>query len=103
MNILRIDTSHNLVTRIELESDEKIFKLEEKRKSPSDQNVLEVIDGILKKAKIKLEEINSIQIKTGPGSFTGLRVGASIVNALSFTLKVPINNKKTGEIITPEY
>lgn len=103
MNTLKIDTSNSLITKIELLTSSKPFKIEENRKSPSDQNVLEVIDKILKKSRLKLEEVNSIQIKTGPGSFTGLRVGASIANALSFALGIPVNKKNIGEIVNPEY
>lgn len=99
MNILKIDTSNNIKTRIELNS----TLLEEERKTPPDQNVLELIEKILKKEKLKLEEINSIEINTGPGSFTGLRVGAAIANTLSFSENISVNGKKIGEIITPEY
>ncbi len=103
MNVLRIDTSDNLVTRVELELDKKVYTLEEKRGKPGDQNVLELIEKLLKKQNIALKDINSIQVKTGPGSFTGLRVGVSIANALSFALGIKVNEKKIGEIVTPEY
>ena len=103
MNILRIDTSDNLITRVELELDKKVYTLEEKRGKPGDQNVLELIDTLVKKQGVTLKDVNSIQVKTGSGSFTGLRVGASIANALSFALGVRIDGKKLGEIITPEY
>lgn len=98
-NVLKIDTSNNLVTKIELGS----MMLEEKRKKPSEQNVLELVEKALKKQKLKLDDIDSIEINTGPGSFTGLRVGAAIANALSFSGNISINGKEVGEIITPEY
>lgn len=99
MNILKIDTSNNLKTRVELNS----TILEEERKSPSDQNVLELIEKVLEKEKMNLEDLDSIEINTGPGSFTGLRVGAAIANAFSFSGNISINGKKIGEIVTPEY
>ncbi|HEX7633019.1 MAG TPA: tRNA (adenosine(37)-N6)-threonylcarbamoyltransferase complex dimerization subunit type 1 TsaB [Candidatus Saccharimonadales bacterium] len=36
------------------------------------------------------EDIQGIVVFKGPGSFTGLRIGASITNALSDSLQVPI-------------
>jgi tRNA threonylcarbamoyladenosine biosynthesis protein TsaB len=67
------------------------------------QIILPMIDGILKKHSLRPEDISEIKINVGPGSFTGLRVGIAIANALSFALKVPVNGKKAGEIILPVY
>lgn len=102
MNI-RIDTSDNLLTKVELEKEGEIYNLEEKRKNPGDQNVLELIEKLLKEHKLELQNIHALEINTGPGSFTGLRVGAAIANALSFGLKVSINGKPVSEILEPTY
>ena len=67
------------------------------------QIILPMIDGILKKHSLKPEDISEIKINVGPGSFTGLRVGVAIVNALSFVLKIPVNGQKVGKIILPIY
>jgi tRNA threonylcarbamoyladenosine biosynthesis protein TsaB len=50
-------------------------------------------------------DISEITFFAGPGSFTGLRIGATVVNTLSSDLKVPLYNHR-GEkvdIILPEY
>ena len=39
-------------------------------------------------------KLKEIEVKTGPGSFTGLRVGVAVANALGFALNIPINGKK---------
>lgn len=67
------------------------------------QIILPMIDKILKKHLLKQEDLSEIKINAGPGSFTGLRVGIAIANALSFVLKIPVNGKKVGEIILPKY
>lgn len=67
------------------------------------QIILPMIDKILKKHSLKLKDLSEIQINPGPGSFTGLRIGAAIANALSFVLKIPVNGQKAGEIILPVY
>lgn len=37
-----------------------------------------------------VEDITGLVFRTGPGSFTGLRIGASLVQALSWGLNVPM-------------
>ena len=36
------------------------------------------------------EDISEITFMSGPGSFTGLRIGAAVVNALASELKIPL-------------
>ncbi len=45
---------------------------------------------ILNKSSISYKDIEGIVIYKGPGSFTGLRIGASVGNALAYSLAVPI-------------
>ena len=51
------------------------------------------------------KDLTEISFFSGPGSFTGLRIGATVVNTLSQDLKIPLFNHR-GEkcdIILPEY
>ncbi len=67
------------------------------------QIVLPLVQKLLKKHKLSIHDITNIEVATGPGSFTGLRVGISIANALSFALNIPINNQKPGTIVDASY
>ncbi len=48
------------------------------------------IDELLKKADKKLEDLDGLVCFKGPGSFTGLRIGLSVANALAYSLDIPI-------------
>lgn len=50
-------------------------------------------------------DISEITFMSGPGSFTGLRIGASIVNTLASELNIPLydHHHKEHKIILPEY
>ena len=38
--------------------------------------------------------VDEIEVDRGPGSYTGIRVGVSVANALGFALNIPVNGKK---------
>ena len=101
MITLKIDTSDNKELKIGLDDDNFVFKQTEV--SLKAENTLEKIDSILKEKKLSICDISEIKINRGPGSFTGLKVGVAIGNALSFSLAIPINDKKLGEIEIPAY
>ena len=50
-------------------------------------------------------DITEIVFMSGPGSFTGLRIGATIVNTLAHELDIPLDDHhgKKHPIIIPEY
>lgn len=99
MTKLIIDTTDNKKTTIKLQFDENSDEIMEEA-LPKSQNALILIDKILKKNKIKATSIDEIEVNTGPGSFTGTRVGVAIANALGFGLNVKVNGKST---VTPKY
>ncbi len=103
MITLILDTADNKKITVGLIINGKKDIQTKKIASNKTQIILPMIDEVLKKHSLKQEDLSEIRINPGPGSFTGLRVGLSIANALSFALKTPINRKKIGEIITPIY
>jgi ArsR family metal-binding transcriptional regulator len=44
----------------------------------------------LKQQKVKISEVKKIVVCSGPGSFTGLRVGVALAQALGFALSIPV-------------
>ncbi len=93
MNILSIDTSSNKEVCVWLRSVNFEDILKQKITVQKAQVVLPLIDQLLKKHNLQLSDVTGIGVNVGPGSFTGLRVGISIANALGFALKIPINNR----------
>lgn len=93
---LFINTSDNKKTLIKLND----LGIVETYKNPREQRLLELIDKIIKKAGVNKEDISDIKINTGPGSFTGLRVGCSVANTLTWALGIKANNKN---FVEPKY
>lgn len=102
--ILEIDTSEINKTRVYLKDEnQKIVKILEEERKPGSQVLLPMIKKIMALQKLDFKDLTGIEVNTGPGSFTGLRVGVSVANALAYTLKIPVNGKKVGQIVIPIY
>lgn len=54
------------------------------------------IKEILNKSSISYGDLDGIVVYKGPGSFTGLRIGMSVANALAYAQSIPIV-AKTGD------
>lgn len=98
---LFIDTSNR--DKIVIGLDDKRFATSAREEKS--QKLLPFIDEILKKEGKKIKDITEIEVNTGPGSFTGLRVGVSVASTLGWALGIPVNGKdlSKGESIDITY
>lgn len=103
MNTLIIDTSDNKEIIVGLKIDNKEFIKKKKVDTSKSQTTLPLISEILSERRIKLEDLDSIEVNTVPGSFTGIRVGVAIANTLSYSLKIPVNGNKPGVFAYASY
>lgn len=92
---LFIDTSEIYTAKVAVEIDGKRYEKISESKILKSQMVLPLIESLLKEHELKLSDITEIKIAIGPGSFTGLRVGATVANSLGYLLGVPVNGKKS--------
>lgn len=90
MKVLSIDSS-GLVASVALLSD-GILTAEYTihNKKTHSQTLLPMISDMMKMAEIGLEELDCVAVSAGPGSFTGLRIGASTAKGIAWTLGIPI-------------
>ena len=103
MNTIFIDTRNNKQIEIKVDKEGQIFEANSEANVERAQAALPLIEKLLEKAQLKIDDINEIKVETSPGSFTGLRVGVSIANALAFGLNIKVNGKPLGEIELPQY
>jgi tRNA threonylcarbamoyladenosine biosynthesis protein TsaB len=86
---LYVDTSNNKKTIVSLDDD----RVEQATGIDKSQQVLSLINQTILKKGINLEDITEIEFNRGPGSFTGLKVGAAVANTLGWVLGIPVNGK----------
>lgn len=89
MKILAMDTSAK-VTSVAVSSENKIlaeFNID--TQLTHSQALMPMVEAALSVAAIDLKDIDCFAITTGPGSFTGLRIGMGAIKGLAFALNKP--------------
>lgn len=103
MNTLYIDTRNNKqIIVCVIKDGEKFTQKSTPDKSKTDV-LLVLITEVLKESGLSYRDLHAITCEKGPGSFTGLRVGFAVANALSLALLIPLNDNELGTIDTPVY
>ena len=90
MIFLFIDTSISFPTMSLVKDGEVLFNFHEEIKSDMSSKILSIIDFGLKKSNISIKSINKIFVVTGPGSFTGVRIGVTIAKTIAWSLNIPV-------------
>lgn len=54
------------------------------------KGLLGFIDQTLAEHNLKFDDVGGLAVMKGPGSFTGLRIGITVMNTLASSLSVPI-------------
>lgn len=97
MNILAINTTNNLSEVCYKNESKTITK---KIDSPYSENIMKTIQSVLDEANVELSRINAIGIVTGPGSFTGIRIGMATVKGMCFGANIPCVSINSFELIS---
>ena len=90
MNILGIDSS-GLVASVAIASEDVVVaEFTVNNRQTHSQTLLPMVEQTVKFSGMELEELDAIAVAAGPGSFTGLRIGAATVKGLGLALEKPV-------------
>jgi tRNA threonylcarbamoyladenosine biosynthesis protein TsaB len=89
--ILHLETSTK-VCSVSLSVNGKTIALKETEEDgySHGENLTLFIQDVLKEANITLNELKAVSVASGPGSYTGLRIGASTAKGLCYPLNIPL-------------
>lgn len=95
--ILSINTKDQKQVTVALKEDGEVRDSLSEENEFGSQVLLPLIEKLLSKNSHTgggiWKQLDGIEVETGPGSFTGLRVGVSVANALGYSLGIPVNGK----------
>ncbi len=90
MRCLLVDTSTKCVNIAVSVDDKLVYSLHKVIDKNLSECCLSLIDEALKSSNLTLQEIDKIFACVGPGSFTGIRIGLTILKVIAWSLKIDV-------------
>jgi len=90
MKLLVLDSSGLVASVALIEDDRLIAEYTTGNKLTHSQTLLPMLNEVIKRTSFEMEDIDAIAVAKGPGSFTGLRIGAATAKGLGLALNKPI-------------
>lgn len=91
MALLLLLESSASVCSVALSRDGKVIALRENKEGNKHAELLSVYcDEVLKEANITTTDLDAVCVSGGPGSYTGLRIGASTAKGYCYALNIPL-------------
>jgi tRNA threonylcarbamoyladenosine biosynthesis protein TsaB len=89
MKILALDTSASACS-VALLIDDEIHLLHEIEPMQQAKRILPMIQQLITTHQVELNTLDALAFGCGPGSFTGVRIAASVIQGLAFATGVPL-------------
>ncbi|MGE4282117.1 MAG: tRNA (adenosine(37)-N6)-threonylcarbamoyltransferase complex dimerization subunit type 1 TsaB [Clostridia bacterium] len=90
MKVLAVDTSSIVATVAIIDEDKLIGEYVLNHKKTHSQKLMPMIQEILSIAELTVQDIDIFAVANGPGSFTGLRIGAATIKGLAHAMDKPL-------------
>ena len=103
MNILAIDTSGQVATCALLADDEIRGLYSVQFKKTHSETMLPMIDNMMSVTSQEVDGLDAVAVAAGPGSFTGLRIGAALAKGLCLAADKPLIAVSTLEGLAYRY
>jgi tRNA threonylcarbamoyladenosine biosynthesis protein TsaB len=88
--LLAIDTAAPRLALALLRENDRIDTLVEDMATGQAERLFPALDELLARAGLTYADLTRIAVTTGPGSFTGLRIGLSAARGLALALEIPV-------------
>ncbi|MCA9483925.1 MAG: tRNA (adenosine(37)-N6)-threonylcarbamoyltransferase complex dimerization subunit type 1 TsaB [Nitrospina sp.] len=90
MKLLSLDSSTPVLSAALLNENQLAAETEQHQPPGTPNPLLSMIDGILTSTGVTLADLDGFVLTHGPGSFTGLRVGLSLIKGFVLAMEKPV-------------
>ncbi len=90
MKILAVDTATNTCSVALADAEGTIAELSFMRGRTHSRHLADMVAALLQLAAVKLEAVDAFAVDTGPGTFTGLRIGLALIKGLAAATGKPV-------------
>lgn len=99
MRILALDSSGLVASVAVVEDQTLLAEYTVNYKKTHSQTLLPMLDTIVQMVELDLETVDAIAVASGPGSFTGLRIGGATAKGLGLALNKPLISVPTVDAL----
>lgn len=98
-NILNIDTSSSICSVALAKDGEITMGLESSKKMDHSTSLAPFVEKCLDFLRERKEKLDAVSVTSGPGSYTGLRIGLSLAKGIAFGFEIPLITLSSLEVM----
>lgn len=90
MKVLAIDSTAKAASAAFVYDETVIAEYTRNTGHTHSETLMPMIEDVLRASSVRIEDVDLVAVSAGPGSFTGVRIGISLVKGLCFGRNIPI-------------
>ncbi|RFU69235.1 tRNA (adenosine(37)-N6)-threonylcarbamoyltransferase complex dimerization subunit type 1 TsaB [Peribacillus saganii] len=99
MKALAIDTSTYTLGIAVVDGEKVLGELMTNLTKNHSVRVMPAVETLMKECGVKASQLEKIIVASGPGSYTGVRIGVTIAKTLAWTLNIPLTGVSSLEVL----
>lgn len=99
MKILAIDSAHNACSSAYFDGNNIVSEIVREMERGQAECLIPMIQNVLKQAQVDFNDIDAVAVTTGPGSFTGVRVGLAAADGIALAAGLPMIGVSVPEVL----
>lgn len=103
MKLLALDSSGLTASVAIVDEDKVVAEYTVNHKKTHSQTLVPMMDEITRMTELDLSTLDAVCVAKGPGSFTGLRIGAATAKGLGLALSLPIVEVPTTDAMAYQF